>query len=65
MEIIKITPASTYLKVDPIHRVEERMDMDKERDAKRGNPIIVYGRTGKARKLNDEAELGSNLDIVC
>lgn len=65
MEIIKITPASTHLKVDPIHRVEDKMDMDKERDAKRGNPIIVYGRTGKVRKLNDEAELGSNLDIVC
>ena len=65
MEIIKITPISPPLRVGPVHRAEKKMDMDKERDAKRGNPIIVYGRTGKARKLNDEAELGSNLDIVC
>jgi len=48
-----------------VHRAEKKMDMDKESAAKRGTPIIVYGRTGKVRKLNDEAELGSNLDIVC
>ena len=65
MEIINITPDITHLKVAPVHRAEKKMDMDRERDAKRGDPIIVYGRTGKIRKLNDEAELGSNLDIVC
>lgn len=65
MEIIKITPASTSLKVAPVHRAERKMDMDKERDANRGNPIIIYKRTGRIRRLNDEAEVGSNLDIVC
>ena len=65
MKVAEITPANPPLKVTPVHRTEEKMDMDRERDAKRGDPIIIYGRTGKIRKLNDEAELGSNLDLFC
>lgn len=65
MEVIKITPTSTPLKVAPVHRPERKMDMDKERDAKRGDPIIVYKRTGKIRGLNDSADVGSSLDIIC
>ena len=51
--------------ITPVHRTEKKMDMDRERDAKRGDPIIIYKRTGKIRRLNDEAKLGSNLDLFC
>lgn len=65
MKVIEATPVTPSLKVAPVHRTERKMDMDKERDANRGNPIIIYKRTGKIRRLNDKTEVGSNLDIVC
>ena len=65
MKVTEITPVNPSLRVTPVHRAEEKMDMDRERDAKRGDPIIIYKRTGKIRKLNDETELGSNLDLFC
>ena len=65
MKVTEITPVNPSLRVTPVHRTEKKMDMDRERDANRGNPIIIYKRTGRIRRLNDEAEVGSNLDIIC
>jgi len=51
--------------ITPVHRTEKKMDMARKRDAKRGDLIIIYKRMGKIRRLNDEAEVGSNLDLFC
>lgn len=56
-------------RVEPIHRSEEKMDPDKERDAIRDSAdysdLILYNSRGNKVLVNDSANVGSNLDIVC
>lgn len=69
MEIIEVTPVSPYLKVTPIHRVEKKMDMDRERDAIRDtiaySHLVLYNSRGTKVLVDDTTNVGSSLDIVC
>lgn len=62
-----------YDKVIPIHRAEKKMDMDKERDAKRDSGFMISKARGEGettytsggRVSRGPSKLGQNLDIIC
>lgn len=62
LETISAIPS---LRISPIHQSEKKMDLDKEKDANSEDPITLYKRTGKIRRLNGSSNVGSSLDIVC
>jgi len=69
MEIIEVTPVSPYLKVTPIHRVEKKMDMDRERDAIRDSAdyshLVLYNYRGHKVLVDGTTNVGRGLDILC
>ena len=58
-----------YDKVTPIHRIEKKMDMDRERDAIRDavaySHFVLYNSRGTKVLVNDSSNVGPSLDIVC
>ena len=56
-------------KIAPIHRIEKKMDMDRERDAIRDavaySNLVLYNSRGTKVLVNDSSNVGSSLDIFC
>ena len=62
-------PLRLVRRVEPIHRSEEKMDPDEERDAIRDSAdyshLVLYNSRGNKVLVNDSTNVGSSLDIVC
>lgn len=59
-------------KACPVHRIEKKMDTNKERVARRNalayiiqESCYAYNRHGNKVLLNGSTNLGPNLDIIC
>ena len=56
-------------KITPIHRIEKKMDMDRERDAIRDavaySHLVLYNSRGTKVLVNGSSNVGSSLDIFC
>jgi hypothetical protein len=70
--VILLRPVHTLRRVkrvNPIHRSEEKMDPDEERDATRDSAdyshLVLYNSQGNKVLVNDSTNVGSSLDIVC
>ena len=65
MRIFKQSLHEMLLLVHPVYRTEKKMDMDKERDAKRDCPSTLKREKEDSRRLNESPKLGRNLDEFC